>query len=164
MYLLLTDAGGAFEQGLTFGSAANEDGRSICLTPDGYLFGGTTEGYGPGPAAFHVIRTNAAGSTEGAPVLPVFDPVGMAEPPVAPSPVYPVPVASGGELRLREDVTKATGWWLSDAAGRPVSSGDLDPTDRTLHIGLLREGVYVLHLSGGSGPEQVFRIPVVGAR
>jgi hypothetical protein len=143
-YLLLTDPDGWFQQGLTFGSTENEEGRSICMTSDGFLIGGTTYGYGPGPAAFHLIHTNFEGSTQGAQLNTVFDPVKIEEIQSNLFGIEPNPVPAGSSISIKMNCNERSTWSLIDQVGRIVHEGILDCTKKMIDIPQIQSGIYTL--------------------
>lgn len=163
VYLLLAEPEGWFQQGLTFGTGLDDEGRSICTTENGFLLGGTTDGYGPGPAAFHLIRTNAAGSTEGAQVNTTFDPVDVAEVGVPELGLSPNPMRAGSELTIEHPFAGPVAWRLTDAAGRHVAHGVSQGGLRTLHLPAVGAGLYTFHLYDGNGSGLRSKVMVVSA-
>jgi hypothetical protein len=155
---------GWFQQGLTFGSGGDDEGRSICATENGFLLGGTTEGYGPGPAAFHLIRTNAAGSTEGAQVNTVLDPVGMEERNVVVLGIAPNPVGAGAELTVEHPFQGGTEWHLMDALGTSVAMGRFSGQGNKITLPSVSPGMYSVRINDPQGNGMNGRVLVVPAR
>ncbi len=161
IYLLRTDQNGGFEQGLTFGSSEDDVAYAIERTADnGFIFCGTTSGYGPGAEAVHVVRTNAQGSTEGAPVIVQWDPLRVAGYQPALVAMSPVPVASGGELRWSEHSGDWSMWQLFNLAGVWVAAAAVSPNGSSLTVPTLPAGAYILQLTGRSGMRGYARIVV----
>jgi hypothetical protein len=163
-YLLMAEPEGWFQQGLTFGSGGDDEGRSICATENGFLLGGTTEGYGPGPAAFHLIRTNAAGSTEGAQVNTVLDPVGMEERNVVVLGIAPNPVGAGAELTVEHPFQGGTEWHLMDALGTSVAMGRFSGQGNKITLPSVSPGMYSVRINDPQGNGMNGRVLVVPAR
>lgn len=163
-YLLMAEPEGWFQQGLTFGSGGDDEGRSICATGNGFLLGGTTEGYGPGPAAFHLIRTNLAGSTEGAPVNTIIDPVGVQERGVVTLGIAPNPAGVGSELTVQHPFEGGIEWHLSDAIGVRMASGRLNGQGNKIRLPDVSTGMYTIRINDLQGNGMSGRVLIVPAR
>jgi hypothetical protein len=160
VYLVLTEPEGWFQQGLTFGTTENDEGRSICSTADGFLIGGTSEGYGPGPAAFHLIRTSFEGSTQGAQVNTIFDPVSVTEPTASRFRIAPNPVCSGCAVSIEGNEAVNSAWTLMDGIGRTVRTGVLNSTATTLELPQLNSGLYLMQLTASDGTIHTTRLVI----
>lgn len=164
-YVLMIDPQGNFQQGLTFGSSEEETSYSIISTSDGgLLFCGTTDGYGPGIEAAHIVRTNVSGSTQGAPVITQLDPLSVNT--VASAQlitVHPNPVAQGEELFVRSMQGRRTLWWVRDVAGRVIVAGELSPGERSILMPNAAPGLYMLEFhEPNSGTKGAARIVLEG--
>jgi hypothetical protein len=165
-YVLLIDPQGNFQQGLTFGSSEDETGYSIISTSDGgLLFCGTTDGYGPGIEATHIIRTDVNASTQGAPVITQLDPLSVNTVSVrAAIAVHPNPVSQDAELFVPDMGRMRITWRLRDLAGRLLTAGELLPGERSILMPNAVSGLYLLEfLDPSSGIQGVARV-VLGGR
>jgi hypothetical protein len=163
-YLLMTEPEGWFQQGLTFGSGGDDEGRSICATENGFLLGGTTEGYGPGPAAFHLIRTNGAGSTEGSQVNTILDPVGLQEVGSKPLGIAPNPAAVGSDVTVEHPFEGVAEWILTDALGNGVAMGRFSGRGNKIQIPPVSPGMYSVRINDLQGNGINGRVMIVPAR
>jgi len=145
-YVLLIDAQGNFQQGPTFGSTGDEVAYSIISTSDGgLLFCGTTNGYGPGIAAVHIVHTNVNASTQGAPVITQFDPLSVNTLSTAEAiTVHPNPIVTGAELFVPGLEGKRASWWFRDLAGRVLAAGEFFPGERSIAVPNAAPGIYLV--------------------
>ena len=160
MILTRVDQDGIFIAGNNFGNGQPADGLSVdVLDGGGYMVAGWCEGYGPGPRAVYVVRTDDDLQTQSNEVDPLFDPVSIPES-AAPVPyMRPTLLTAGGTVYLQADpsdppVTMA----LLDAAGRILRTGPVH--GEALPMTAVPAGAYLLEVRTRSGQTHRQRIVV----
>ena len=157
-YLLLLDAAGQFEQGLTYGGPADDGLNTLVALPVGdFVLAGRTRSYGPGQEAVHALRTDSLGSTQGSPVQEGFDPLPVADRIAAPSfIVHPNPISAGQVLSFGETGNGAVRLELLDQGGRLVHGWRLVGPEPTWPN--VAPGAYLLRMLGRNGTVLYARI------
>lgn len=151
MILTRVDQEGLFLAGNNFGNGQPADGLSVdVLDGGGYVVAGWCEGYGPGPRAVYVVRTDDDLQTQSNEVDPLFDPVSIPESPVRKAVIWPTLLDPDGVVYVDGDLADPpVRMTLLDAAGRVVRTGALQGAQIALNG--TPPGPYLLELGLRSG-------------
>lgn len=147
MILTVTDHEGWFQFGNNFGDGRPADGLSVDPTADGgFVVAGWSEGYGPGPKAMYVVKTDDMGQTASVTVVTTFDPLSVTTPTIALANVFPNPARSSDIVRIDPPPTGRVQLQLIDPHGRSVGQDIQMDAQGHVQLPAVAAGMYVLEM------------------
>lgn len=143
MIWTVTDDNGWFLAGNNYGDGMPADGYSVDTTADGgYVIAGWAEGYGPGPRAMYVVKTDSLGLTADLEVVPFDDPLWSVELMATFTTTLLHPNPASPNTLLHFTPIGADRCLLADLSGRCVLSRSLAPGQDSIRLHDLEPGVY----------------------